>query len=191
MRVTLVSVGLAVVLAACQTAYQGNENSPYYVVPVDSRLILTQEIGFDRGQVSIYVQNGKILRFAEVQKYDPFCKFELFHLIETARTIAPDEIRVIKAFQEHKFDTFARTGMWHYAQLSARHLAQSGSFGDGGPSLQSFTVQMDLRSSAQPEIFRMTCARWAAYPSAYEHLSITEIRQTLSPLFTLRTPANR
>lgn len=189
MRV-IVMVGLATALTACQTAYQGNEDSPYYTVPVGSQLVLNKEIHFNPDQVSVYVQYGKVLPFSAVQKYDTFCKFELNHLVQTARTIAPNEMRVTRAYQEQMYELFARAGgaRPRYAQLAGR-LVQSGGFDQGGPSLQSFIERMDLHSPSQPEIFRMTCARWAPYPGSYDYLSIAEIRKTLDPLFTLRMPA--
>lgn len=190
MRV-VVTVGLVAVLAACQTAsYRGDENSPYYVVPVGTQLTLTRELQMNPDQVSVYIQYGKLLSYPAIQKYEPYCKFELFHRIESARTVVPDEISVIKAVQEESYTRFAQAGALQFAALSARQFAQSGGFDQGGPAIRSFTVKMDLRSAKQPEIFRMTCGRWSAYPS-YEHLSIAEIRSTLNPLFTLRLPDNR
>jgi hypothetical protein len=190
MRV-IVTVGLVAMLAACQTAsYQRDENSPYYVVPVGSQLILTRELQMNPDQVSVYIQYGKLLSYPAIQKYEPFCKFELFHRIESARTVAPDEISVIKAIQHQSYERFAEAGAWQFLPLSARQFAQVGMPGQGGPSIKSFTVRMDLRSAKQPEIFRMTCGRWSAY-SSYENLSIAEIRSTLKPLFTLRLPDNR
>lgn len=188
----VVAVGLAVLLSACQTtSYQGDENSPYYVVPAGSRLILNQNIKIDPDQVGLYIQYGEVRRsFRDVDKYDPFCKFELFDRVQSARTVVPDEISVIKAVQEQSYDKFTQAGAWQFAAVSTRQLAQSGGFDQGGPSLRFFNVQMDLHSAKQPEVFRMTCGRWSAYPSL-EHLSIAEIRSTLKPLFTLRLPDNR
>jgi hypothetical protein len=187
MRV-IVMVGLAVALAACQTAYQGNEDSPYYNVPVGSQLVLNKEIHFDPDQVSVYVQFGKVLPFSAVQKYETFCKFELNHLVHAARTIAPSEMRVTRVYQERSYDLFAGAARPQYVDLTARRLVQSGGFDQGGPGQQSFIERMDLHSPNQAEIYRLTCARWASYPTGYENLSITEIRRTLDPLFTLRTP---
>lgn len=190
MRV-IVMVGLAVVLAACQTAYQGNEDSPYYDVPVGSELVLNKEIHFNPDQLSVYVQFGKVLPFSVVRKYETFCKFELNHMASTARTIAPSEMRVTRSYQERTYDLFAGAARPQYVDLSARHMVQSGSFDQGGPGQLSFVERMDLHSPNQAEIFRLTCARWASYPTGYknENISIAEIRRTLDPLFTLRVPA--
>lgn len=189
MRVTVVVAGIAVVLAACQTPYQGNEESPYYVVPAGSRLILNKELSFNPDQVSVYVQNGKVMRLNELQKYDPFCKFELYRLVHTPRTIAPGEIDVTRAMQGHYFYLFSQTARPYYTAMSLPHVVLGGSFEQGGTPLESFVVRMDLHSEKQPEVYRMTCIRWSTNPSRYEYPSIVEMRQTLKPLFTLRTPA--
>jgi hypothetical protein len=189
MRVTLVSLGLAAVLAACQTAsYQGQISSPYYIIPAGSRLNLTQELTFDPDQLSVYIQNGRILSLRRVQVYFPFCKFELNHLSDAARTMQPDEFVVTKTDQYRWEGAFARTTPQAYEPKSLVSLAQFGG-GDspGGPPQYSFITRMDLHSEKQPEIFRLTCLRWA-YPGMDEHVSIAEMRKTLSPLFTLRTP---
>lgn len=189
MRVTLVSVGLAVVLAACQTAsYQRPVNSPYYIIPAGSHLNLTQALTFDPDQLSVYIQNGQVLSLSRVQVYFPFCKFELNHLSDAARTMKPDELVVTKTDQYRWEGALSRTTPEAYEPKPRVMLTQFGG-GDnpGGPPQYSFITRMDLRSEKQPEIFRLTCLRWA-YPGMDEHVSIAEMRKALSPLFTLRTP---
>jgi hypothetical protein len=66
-------------------------------------------------------------------------------------------------------------------------LAQVGDFKDDGPTFQSFSTRMDLRSEKQPNIFRLSCARWDD-PGRGDHLSIAEIRRTLDGVFTLHVP---
>ena len=188
MRIVAVA-GLVAVLGACQTAsYQGDENSPYYVMPVGSRLTLTRDVHIDPDQVATYIQYGKVLSFRDVQKYDPFCKFELYHRIESARTVKPDEINVVRAVQIESFTSFESADAWQFTRTSATRLAQSGGMDSGGPSIIFYTVRMDLQSTKQPEIYRMICGRWSMYPGRYEHVSIAEIRRALDPVFTLQLP---
>ena len=55
----MIIVLVVTVLAACQTtAYEGNENSPYYKVPIGSKLILHQEIEIPPHLAGIYLQAG-------------------------------------------------------------------------------------------------------------------------------------
>lgn len=190
MRVVLVSIGLVAVLAACQTvSYQGDVNSPYYVVPAGSRLTLTKELRLEPDQLSVYIQYGRVLPFSQVRVYSPFCKFELYDQSDVARTVMPDQMVVTKTFHYQTDGAFSRYVPRRRTQLASTVLfAQMGSGqSPGGPPLYSYVTRMNLRSEKQPQIFRLSCARWA-YAGMDEHVTIAEIRRTLSPLFTLRLP---
>ena len=190
MRAQAIAVATAVLLTVgCQTAsYQGDENSPYYVVPPGTELVLNRELRFDPGQVSTHIQNGRVLSMRDVQVYDPFCKLELATRSEAPRTIAPADMTVTRSLQYRQEGTFSRLERVQVAQLSNRVVAQAGGGEpEGGPPVYSFITRMDLRSQNQPEIFRLTCLRWA-YPGMPEHITIADIRRTLDPLIALRLP---
>jgi hypothetical protein len=172
----IVGAAAIALLSSCQTrSYLGNENSPHYVVPAGSRVTLTQALKIPPDQLAVYVQNGRVLRNVEVLHDSPFCKFELDRLSAIARDVQPDELLVTRSAQERSRGV---------ASLPAPvQLATSGDV----PSIESLSTRMDLRSGKQPEVARLTCARWG-YPGFDEHVSIAEMRQTLSGLFTLRLP---
>jgi hypothetical protein len=75
MRTKIVYAALAVALSGCQTAYVGDEQSPFYPPPAGSRLTLHKELKIPAEELSVYIQNGRVLRNVEVQHYYPFCKF--------------------------------------------------------------------------------------------------------------------
>lgn len=183
----LVLLGAAALLAACQTAYyQGNQASPFFAVPPGSRLTLNQELTIPAHAVSIHIQNGRILRGAEVQQYYPFCKFELYTMSETARTVLPHEITVTRTVREETtHGASAGFGPLGFAQLGFGLGANLGE--QSGPSLHAFSTRMDLRSEKQPDIFRLTCTQWD-FPGPGRHVAFSEIRRTLDPLFALRLP---
>lgn len=184
MAVALASVSITGCLTA---AYQGNEDSPYFIVPAGTQLSLHERVSFDPGQLSVYVQNGRVMGIRGVRHYEPFCKFELRDQSDTARAIAPTEMVVTRSLQHVHDGTFSRLEGLRIAGLSLSAIAQVGGFDDGGSPILSYITRMDVRSDQEPEIFRMSCLRWS-YPDMAQHLSITEIRRTLSPLFTLRLP---
>ncbi len=71
-------VALAFLLAACQTAaYRGDENSPYFTVPVGTRLVLHRELVIPADRVDVYLQGGRVLGYAEVNPHHPFCTFDV------------------------------------------------------------------------------------------------------------------
>lgn len=179
---------LAIALSACQSpSYLGNENSPYYPVPAGSRLALERELIIPPEQLAVYIQNGRVLPNVEVQHLYPFCKFELERLANQARRTAPDEIVVVRTVQEISQGAVALAGPLLLARNSLHRLLIDSDGGPSGPSIQSFSTRMDLRSQKQPDIFRLTCAQWG-YPGVDRHVTIGEIRRTLAGVFTLRLP---
>lgn len=185
MRAMIACAALAALLAGCQTSsYQGDETSPYYAVPAGSRLALHNEISFGPDQVGVYIQNGRVLPLKQVQRYHPFCKFELYHRRDHARTVAPDRMTITKVLQQYMQDPYTQARGVLHARLSFSGIAGMGDSSKGGPVIQSFVTRMDLRSEKQPDVYRLTCAHWT-YAGTDRPLTIAEIRRTLDPLFTL------
>jgi hypothetical protein len=175
---------LALVLSSCQTrSYLGNESSPYYVVPAGSRLTLNQELTIPSDELAVYMQNGRVMRNVDLLHEVPFCKFELRDLSRAARKVQPDEMVVTGSTQARSRGVTALAAPIVVAELGSVMLAGT----DDVPSIESFSTRMDLRSDKQPEIFRLTCAQWGQ-PGAVQHVTITEMRQALTGLFTLRLP---
>lgn len=191
MRVTRVSIVLVVLLAACQTAsYQGNENSPFYIIPAGSELTLNRPIAFRPDEAAVYIQDGHLLPITDVEVYSPFCRFELRHRVDAARTIEPDQITITSASQQRISGTYSRARSPYLPVAAFTQVAQMGSGGAGGVPLYSFVTFMNLHSDKQPEILQLACLRWA-FPGNYDHVTINEMRRTLAPLFSLHTPAGR
>ena len=186
MRAKVACAALAAVLSSCQT-YDGDESSPYYVVPAGSRLTLQQELTIPADELSVFIQNGRTARRGEVQQYYPFCRLYLYQKSASERTVRPGEITITRAMQQRRLTgPFSDAGGLLLARLT---LAQDDTGDDNGGELQSFMTLMELRSEKQPELFRLTCAQWAYQGDIGDrHLTITEIRRTLNPLFMLRLP---
>lgn len=184
MFVRLVLIVLTAVLPACYTAsdYAGNENSPYYLIPPGSRLTLNRPLPVPPDQAGVFIQNGEPRLRRDVQFYYPHCRLELNTVSAAPRTIAPDEMVVVKSFHQEIPGAFAAAGV---ARVSLLGMPGIGG-GDGGPGLQSFLTYIDLRPQKQPDIARLICAQWGD-PGLDRHVTIAEIRRTLGELFALQT----
>jgi len=184
MRVMLIPLAIVALLSGCQTvSYEGNENSPYYVVPAGSRLTLNRELTIPARELGVFLQDGRVPPSTEVKHYYPYCRFELYSLSDQARTVMPDELTIVKSVQHMMDGTTGAVGPVLYAQLSFG-LRANMSGDHGGPSIHVFATRMDLRSAKQPDIFRLVCAQWG-YPATDRHLTIAEIRRALGELSTL------
>ena len=166
-----------VFLTACQSWHNASEISPFYPIPVGSRLILKQPLSIPADQVSVYIQRGKIVPYNGRDTYYANCKFELYTLKPAAQTVDPDEFTVSKVAQYIRLNQQYEPGQ-RYAQLG----------GKGDISSKLYAWMIYLQSSRQPDVLRMTCGRWD-YPGAARQLTIQEIRDTLGNLFTLQLSA--
>ena len=187
---------LVVLLAACQSVAP-DPSSPFYMPPVGSKLILNQGFVMPPRELKIFVQDGRLVYAAN--EYYPFCKFELYDLKDTPQEVKPDEFDI--------YSVSRQTGVFAALdQIDKRHLLAStgviGGYGgigigisgigsgdfDGKPSPIVYGIRMDLRSSRQPNVFRMTCGHLQDPDMSAKFLSIDEIRQALGKAFTLRLP---
>lgn len=194
MRVALISLMLAALLTGCQslTSYRDDPGSRYYPVPAGARFTLNRSLTFEPHQASVYIQYGQVMRMSQVQQYDPFCKLQLEQLSASPRSIGPADMTVTRTQQYTMETAFSEAAPRLYAQLSFT-VAQGAGGGEpdaGGVPLFSFIMRMDLDSAAEPQLFRLTCARWF-YPGMEDRVTVADIRRTLSPLITLRLPADR
>jgi hypothetical protein len=163
----------AVLLSACQTpaTYEGQEDSPYYVVPAGSRVALNREITIAADQLAVYIQGGRILPRPQLNSYHPYCKFELRDLSPEPRPVAPDDFTVTRV---HLNVFYSRAAYLRLADID-----------DDGTGIWVYTTIMELQSARQPEVSRLLCEQWNVPPDSY-HVSITEMRRTLDELFSLR-----
>jgi hypothetical protein len=167
-------------LGACQTTVAPSEDSPYYAVPVGSRLVLNRALTIPPERASVYIQRGQIVPFTTLDDYDPHCRFELLTVRPRPQTVEPDEFVVHKVRQEIVVSrAFTRPGLL---------LALGGDDDGDGPDSKLYSRILNLRSAKQPEVLRIACMRWHRLAFS-RHLTIREIRDTLSELFTLKLAA--
>lgn len=173
-------------LTACQTTYDGNEDSPYYVVPPGSRLVLNQTLTIPAEQVAVWLQDGQVIAPNDTRTYYPHCKLESRRRLPTAQVIEPDEFIVTRVTRS----------LMHSVRIpdaSDGLLAAVGfgiNIGNSGPSVQTFATRMDLGSDRQPDVMRLTCGQWG-YPYDGRHVTIDEIRRALGEVFALRLVERR
>lgn len=181
-RMTLAMLAL---LTACRTAsYRGDEDSPYYAVPAGSRLVLHRELPVAARRADIYLQGGRVVEYAQVNPYHPYCAFELRTLRAEARTVAVDEFVITRATQEIVFSVRAADRDPGRAP-PGRLVGSVGGTDTEGESFRVFATRLELRSERQPDVLRLTCGHWV-YPPYETHLSIRQIREALGAGFALK-----
>jgi hypothetical protein len=163
------------VLSACHSTPLPREESPYYTVPIGSRLILHKDLTIPAARASIYIQGSLIATWQDVNSYHPHCIFEVYQVKDTPQHVKPGTFTIRKVRQQDL--SSVRPGT-QYARL----------FADADPSFLIYATIMDLESIEQPEVFRLTCQHWEIPPQSPQHLTIRQIRTALGELFTLKLP---
>ncbi len=186
--IRFVSLALVVFVSACQTAYkdgQPNEDSPYYEVPVDSKLILHRDLTIPAKTTIVYLQRGQIvLKHHQVNRWGTYCELELSRKRDVPQTIEADEFDIYKVKQETVF------GDGGFMQLASRGVgfggvAQIMRGSDGHRLYEVVATRMALRSERQPDVQALICASWEP-AQAMSYLTIRKVRDTLGDIFSLQ-----
>jgi len=177
----LVLVGLTLLLSACQT-FQGNQASPYFVVPKGSTLTLNRDLSIPPDRPGVYLQLGKQSdTLGPINQYTPYCRFELRSLSDTPRTVRPEKFMITRVHQETPLAGVP----------SGFRLARVSSEATGEPAYYIFATLLDLHSDTQPDVYRLDCRHYQYPFVTARHLSVDEIRQALGDTLTLSLPGNR
>ncbi|UCH53694.1 MAG: hypothetical protein JSW09_02535 [Pseudomonadota bacterium] len=175
-------VAAVLMLTGCSTAqYMGDESSPFYDVPSGSRVVLKRELTIAPEEVAVYLQNGEVHPWSQINPQRPHCKFEVYERLATKQTVSPDEFIVTRVVR----DEVHMVG-FERIQVASMGLAMRVGGSDSRPTVITYATYLYLRSERQPHVFRLGCGHWD-YPgkSSAEHLSINAMRQALGEVLSL------
>ncbi len=170
-------------LAGCTVNDTKDEGSVFYAVPVGSVLVLNQQVDIRGDQVAVYVQNGELMQYREVNFYMPNCKFEIYTMSEQARTVSQDRFEIVKVVDDIESSALQKT-----TRLAA--LGDAVTYGLLDKSyVFNYATLMYLQSEQQKDVYRMTCQHWEDVMDD-RHLSVTQMRQAMGDVFTLEITDN-
>lgn len=168
---------LVLFLSACQQGPVRDINSPYYRIPVGSVLVLKRPLELPPDAVSLYIQDSELMDPSLLNRYQPYCKFEMWSRIDKRRVVEPDEFVVARTAWEWEYVK----GLSLPVQVAAFGV---GIFDDDGPMAIIDKTLLYLQSDRQPDVYRITCEHWSR-PIDSRPLKVAEIRATLKALFDL------
>jgi hypothetical protein len=161
-------------LTACSnSSVVGNEDSQFFSVSPGSTFTLSREITIQPDQTSVYLQNGSIKLYRNIDIFRTHCKFELYSISEQARTVKPDTFSVVRVV-DRRDDVSTAWPLYAGLDLAV----------DGGPMHKTFSTKMYLESKLQPDVFSMDCMKWD-WINIGEFVNISQMRQALGDYFTL------
>lgn len=184
------SLALPLLLAACQPAFINgvpNENSPYFQIPVDSRLVLTRAVTVPANQDSAHFQDGKSLVWQDVNIYGSWCVLKLDSKRPQPQMIEPDTFTVRKVWTERMFHLAHASTRPARVQLAANGAMRFSALDREMGESRSYEVEatlLQLHSPIQPGVTRLVCAEWGV-PQGGTYLTVAKLRATLGDYFRL------
>lgn len=170
--IRLLGLAILLLLASCQSVQPYDENSRFYQVPADSRLILNKSITIEPNLARSYFQYGKQINKKNIEKYQPHCYLLLSTLSEQEQVIEPDTFVIHRV--ERDFISSASNQL--YASLSMN--------GFNRTQIEYVNIY-HLRSSKQPNVLSLNCLQWADTSDRF-YLTVSEVRLALGDYFKLQ-----
>ncbi len=164
-------------LTACQPAYladgRPNEDSPYFEVPFESKVVVRRELFAHAHSRNVFLQKGAVLAFHDVNQYEPYCVFVLHTQKPSVQAIQPDSFIVTRVRQEYYY-SLAR------ANVEVAQMMQ----GEDGETWFVLATVMELQSPQQPDVTRLICAAWGL-PQQRSNVTVRNIRGSIGDLVSL------
>lgn len=163
---------LAVVVAAWVTGVApgllaGCQSAPRATHPA-ATLVLLQALTVPADRAAVEIQAGRAIAGAHIDRYRPYCRFELAQRADTARTLAPGAYRIDRRYETVPAARAAR------GLLPARWVTAS-----GDASYLVFATVFALAPNAAG-LARLTCQHWELpTPNTPRHLTPAEIGHAL------------
>lgn len=149
-KLTLTLV-MPLLLISCVQQAVRDPDSPFYRVPVGSRIVLNQPLEVRAGHTRVFLQRGAVTGFSDLDQYWPSCSFEVRDLRQEPQQIAPDTFTVRQVQQG-------------YTQIVGQPQLQVAGLGlfslterEIGQPLVSRYYDIWLASDQQPNVMRLRC----------------------------------
>lgn len=177
LRRALVALTLLGGLGGC--AYIADTSAQYrasHDIPDTSVLEVTQPLPVAAGRRDVYVQDGQVRSFGQIDRFYPHCEIVLTHLRDAPRELPAGEYRIFNA----------RPYIDPYAQHDHRRwLAGLGVGADPAPSPQLYATRMQLQGPPDSDVKEMICGALFD-PAEGRYPSIREINAVLGGLAHVR-----
>ncbi len=183
MRAKLLPLALALtatVAAACAQA-SGLERrwQRLHTPPPGSALVLNRAVEVPPSEGEVYVQDGRVLPYADVDPFRPHCALELRGAPPVAVTVPPGRYRIVRVVHDEDPNLVRAPARGHL--LAGLWLA-------GGPSQWMYATELYLAGDGPNAPWRLRCGHWEDPSLDPRFLTLDEIRAALGSLATLETP---
>ena len=152
------------ILAACSNPANRDPSSPYYDIPITTKISLLKTVTIPAHTAHIYFQGAVITSPKDTNQYHPHCRFDVRMKSETAQTINPNTY------------TLRRVSS-NYDVVSL-------------PDLRYYYTEFMLYSAKDTNVLSLKCGQWSSYDDMSTYLTIKQIQETLGDYMKIKLPAS-
>jgi len=134
----LVIIALTALLASYASSTSGGSGNYIYKITKGDKFVLKQDLAIAARDAHVLLQDGKIMKFANIDKYAPFCRFEVNTKGE--QTIKPATFTVTKVEQQEP---------------------------EMLPRVYNYVVKFYLTAANNPNIRSLACGSWGSSTDGY------------------------
>jgi hypothetical protein len=140
----VVQVCTLMLMSACQqnpVTAEPSQQASLASIAAGADLVLNHDLVMPPNRARIYIQHGVTTDSSKIDRYQPWCEFEVKTLRESSAIIHADTFQIQKIVNE-------RSGLLDGSALSAM-----------GNPLEEFSTVLYLVSAQQPDVLRLTCVQ--------------------------------
>ena len=178
-KIPLLLVSCSILISACHSSINLNFSNQYYPIPINSTLILNQQLVIPPNKTGIYLQGGIVMDRPSINVYNPNCRFEVYSLSDKATVVNRDQFRIYKILFESEL-----------VFIDSPKFASLGNiFAYSSATAEIRTTEFYIKSDLQPDVFRIRCEHWED-PNMANYLTYEQILNVFGDVITVQKATN-
>jgi hypothetical protein len=180
-----------VLLASCQSPQVRDQNSPNFLPPKGSLVILHDDMQISPQSARVFLQRGRLVGYHDLDRYYPWCSFEVNDVSDSTQILRANTFEIYRVYirsEQVVENTKTRLAQLTVGAHKVWHLSGDGS---GGPTTVTKVIVMWMNSPTQSNIRKLTCGGSEENEALARTPSVMQIRAALGDVATLKLPSEQ
>jgi hypothetical protein len=180
-----------VLLAGCQSPQVRDQDSPNFLPPKGSLIILHDDMQIPPQSARVFLQRGRLVGYNDVDRYYPWCAFEVNDVSDSTQILHANTFKIYRVYirtEQVVDNTKTQLAKLIVGARQAWHLTGDG---NGGPTTVTKVIVMWMNSPTQSNMRKLTCGGSEENEALARTPSVMQIRVALGDVATLVLPSEQ
>jgi hypothetical protein len=181
-----------VLLAGCQSPQVRDQDSPNFLPPKGSLVIVHDDMQIPPQSARVFLQRGRLVSYHDVDRYYPWCAFEVNDVSDSTQILRANTFKIYRVYirTEQVVDN-TKTQLAKLTIGAPRQIWHLTGDGNGGPTTVTKVIVMWMTSPTQSNIRKLTCGGSEENEALARTPSVMQIRAALGDFATLELPSEQ